>query len=286
MFTAASTFKNKVRLYKHSLQVQKDTMKLIPNYHQSKLLRHLLTIFVVIIIADSMEQKFNDLNVERLTIHSYCRSFKSCHDCKRAAFQCEWCHDIGCTNHARLYCPKKVFLDNLWKKDGMNRYCTELVTRGPVFLPANVRRFMKIELKVDDMTLYERNIVCEIHLERKIIQVAGSLDKNIVYCDTMVLKISRNVAIGYLRLIWGGAEPYSDMILLIVYNCHTLAASCVDCQGLNKEFQCGWCKDTLNCSLMEQCPRQYGPWITRNNTCGRHDNSLSKLEQTKSLWYK
>lgn len=221
---------------------------------------------------------------ERQSLLTYCRSFKSCHDCKKTTFQCEWCSDVGCTSFPRLHCPKKVFLDDLWKKNRDERYCTEIVTKQPIFVPANMRRFIKLDLIVDDLTLYEKNVICEIQIEQKIIQVPASFDEKTAYCDTAILKTNRNIVLGYLKLNWGGIEPYSNTILIIVYSCQNLAQNCKDCLGLNPEYNCGWCKESASCNLVEECPRQYEPWLNKSFTCG-HFNVQSYRTEFKTYFH-
>lgn len=213
---------------------------------------------------------------------SYCTSLSSCWDCKRAGTQCDWCHDIGCTHYPSLHCPQKVFLDNAWHKNSLERYCTEIVSSDPIFVPANLRRFIKLNLRIDDLTLYKRSIICEIHIEQAIVRVKGSIGQSTLYCDMTSLRISRSVALGYVRLLWGGAEPYSNMILMIVYRCEYMASNCLECQSLDKRFNCGWCEETSNCILLEECPRQSGPWIDRKSLCGRY-RDLSYYS-SKGIW--
>lgn len=232
------------------------------------LLFALIYIRTILTETESSYQQISKKISERQSLLSYCRSFKSCHDCKKTTFHCEWCGEFGCTSFPRLHCPKKVFLDDLWKKNKDERFCTEIVNKQPTFVPANVRRFIKLNLKVDDLTLYERNVICEIQIEQKIIQVPASFDDKTAYCETAILKTNRNLVLGNLRLNWGGVEPYSNTMLLLVYSCHNLAQNCKDCLSLSKEYGCGWCKESSSCSLLEECPRQYDPWLNSSYTCG------------------
>lgn len=201
--------------------------------------------------------------------HSHCRSLTNCQDCVKSVYKCEWCHNIGCTNHARIHCPKKMFLENRWQKDSHARLCTEVITKSPLFLPENVKRYIKVELRIGDLTLREQSIICELHLEGQVYRVSGALKNSEVYCNSPILSIKSNVAVGYLKLIWGGVETSSNVILVIVYSCKRLANSCRDCRNLNTELNCGWCNDSMSCSLKEECPRRLFPWITRNWTCER-----------------
>lgn len=241
-------------------------------------IKNILVLYTIHGILALPELNFNEISKkisERHTLLSYCQSFKSCHDCKKTTFHCEWCGYIGCTSFPRLHCPKKVFLDDIWKKNKHERYCTEIINKQPIFIPANLRRFIRLDLKVDDLTLYERNVICEIQIEQKIIQVPASFDTKTAYCDTSILRTSKNIVLGSLRLNWGGVEPYSNSVLLLIYSCQNLAPSCRDCLNLNKEYGCGWCKELASCSLMEECPRQYEPWLNKSNSCG-HQSKYSK----------
>lgn len=232
-------------------------------------LSFLIEIFCMVFNQSILSQEMSNEKLAVRQSHlSYCRSFKSCHDCKKTTFQCEWCNDIGCTSFPRLHCPRKVFLDDVWKKNRDERFCTEIVSKQPIFVPANVRRFIKLDLRVDDLTLYERNVICELQIEQQIIQVPATFDDKTAYCDTAILKSNRNIVLGYLRLNWGGLEPYSNTILVIVYSCQNLAQTCKDCLRLDKEYSCGWCKESASCTLLEKCARQYEPWLNKSSTCG------------------
>lgn len=231
---------------------------------------NLFTIFLqlaitVVIIIPSKQLKQQSL--AKYSKHSYCRSLTNCQDCVSSMYNCEWCHNIGCTNHARIHCPNKMFLENRWQRDPDARLCSEVITKSPLFVPANVKRYIKMDLRIGDLTLYEQSIVCELHLEGQVYRFPGALDNSATYCDSPILSIKSNVAVGYLKLVWGGAETSSNLILVIVYSCKRLANSCRDCRNLNTELNCGWCIDSMSCSLMEECPSFVAPWITRNSTC-------------------
>jgi hypothetical protein len=217
----------------------------------------------------------------RNSLQTYCSSFKSCNECKRSTFQCEWCNQVGCTAYPRLHCPKRVLLDEIWKKNTAERYCTEIVNKQPIFVPANLRRFIKLELKIDDLTLYESSIMCEMQIGHRVTQVTATLEGGAAYCDTAILKTNRNMVLGYIRLVWGGVEPFSNSILVLVYNCHTLAKNCIDCLALNKEYDCGWCKENNSCGPIEECPRQFGLWMNKSFSCINYQSFNYQNEMKK-----
>lgn len=237
-----------------------------------KILLQIVLMVLIIIPSEQLQQQ----SLAKHSKHSYCRSLTNCQDCVRSLYKCEWCHSIGCTTHARVLCPKKMLLENRWQKDRNSRLCTEVITKSPLFVPENVKRFIKVDLRIGDFTLREHSIMCELHLEGQVYRINGALDKSAVYCDSPILSIKSNVAVGYLRLLWGGAETSSNVILVIVYSCKRLANSCRDCRNLNTELNCGWCDDSMSCSLKEECPRKVYPWITRKSTCER-EKSIHKF---------
>lgn len=230
----------------------------------SEMTSNLLTINLLMIMLIIIPSKqLVPYNLEK----SNCRPLTNCQDCVRSAYKCEWCHNTGCTKHAQINCPKKVFRDNRWQNEPNGRFCSEVITKSPLFVPENVKRYIKVDLRIGDVALYQQYITCELHLEGQVYRLAGTLDRGAMYCASPVLSIKSNVAVGYLKLVWGGAEQSSNVILVIVYSCRRLANTCKDCRNLNTELNCGWCKDTLSCSLMEECPRRVAFWITRNLTC-------------------
>lgn len=241
----------------------------------SKFLKLVWIIVTNLKLTEQYDTQFSRLD----SIQSYCTSFSSCLDCKRADLQCEWCHEIGCTHYPTLHCPQKVFLDNIWHKNSEKRYCTEIVSSDPIFVPANIKKFIKLNLKIDDLTLYRRQVLCEIHIEQTILQVKSSMSESTLYCDRTILTIKRDIALGYVRVLWGGAEPYSNMILMVVYRCEFMANNCMECQALDKRFNCGWCEEISQCILLEECPRQAGPWIDRKSLCSKYYRDVSYLNQ-------
>lgn len=212
---------------------------------------------------------------------TYCTFFSSCWDCKKAGSKCDWCHEVGCTHYPSRHCPQKVFLDNAYFKNTKRRQCTEIVSRDPIFVPANINRFLTLSLNIADLTLYKRRIMCEIHVDQSSLRLKGSIGDNAVYCDMTTLSLSANqsVAMGYVRLLWGGAEPYSNMILMIVYKCETMAFDCMECLDLDKRFNCGWCEETSQCLLKEQCPGVFGEWTEKKSACVVDINTIDALIQ-------
>lgn len=214
-------------------------------------------------------------------VESYCNSFDTCKECKRASPQCDWCHEVGCTSFPNFHCPQKVYLDRKYKTPITERFCTEIVSTDPIFVPANIRKFISMHLAIDDLTIYKRNVICEIHIEETILRVKATLSESTLYCDMTLFRVSRSVSLGYIRLLWGGAEPYSNLILLIVYRCEYMASSCADCQVLTNNFNCGWCEETASCSSHEECPREHGPWINKKSLCNRYKEDLPYYIENK-----
>lgn len=228
-------------------------------------------IFTYIMLTKTHETQ----SYEKDTVEDYCTSFSSCWDCKKAGIECDWCHEIGCTHYASLHCPQKINLDNAHRKNSQTRFCTEIVSADPVFVPANIGRSIKLNLRIDDLTLYKRNIVCEIHLEQSIVRLKGSLSVSTLFCNMATLRIERSITLGYVRLLWGGAVPHSNTVMMVVYKCELMASDCMKCQALDKRFNCGWCHETSNCILIEQCPRQTGQTVDRKSSCSKFkDNTF------------
>lgn len=194
-----------------------------------------------------------------------CRSLKSCYACKHSQYECHWCHDYGCTSMPRLFCPKKVYLDIILNRRKLS-HCSEIQSETSLVIPAQVSKIIQLNLQVDDLTLYDRPLSCEFNVEGRVTEVPALVKNKTVYCDPVVLNTKRNISNAYVRLVWGGAHPFSNKVLLIVYRCNALAGSCGECRAMPK-FDCGWCIDTNQCSASEQCPRQAGPWINRRRTC-------------------
>ncbi|KAJ8719787.1 hypothetical protein PYW08_011962 [Mythimna loreyi] len=239
------------------------------------MVNYIKIVWIIIVNIKLTKTNFNTTQIYPIdTIQSYCTSFSSCWDCKRSGNECDWCHDVGCTHYPSLHCPQKVSLDKAYHKNSPSRYCTEIVSGNPIFVPANIMRFIKLNLKIDDLTIYKRNVICELHLEQSIVTLKGSFGDRTVFCDMTTLRIERSITMGYIRLMWGGAEPHSNMVLMVVYKCESMANYCTDCQALDKRFNCGWCEETSSCILMEQCPRQSGQWIDRKTNCIKDNKEI------------
>lgn len=219
-------------------------------------------------------------------MQEYCFRFTNCNTCKKASTECEWCHSIGCTSKPKIHCPKKMFLD-LIDPRAHKRICTELIADGPVFVPSNAKK-LKLPLQIDDLTIYGMDVRCEFYIEGTVIVTRAYLTKEneTVICDTKDIVFTKGVVVGYVRLFWGGVEPRSNSILIILYDCQMMAETCNECQKLEKSFQCGWCKSSFRCTLKEECSNRFGRWIPRENSCLRAKKKVltqySKYNNKKS----
>lgn len=223
----------------------------------------------VLILVTSVNLQFEIEEMDDISTQKSCRSIQSCRDCKKSDLECEWCHNLGCTKFPHLYCPKKILLTYLFnnKNNIIQHDCTKIVTKGPLFIPANIRRVISLEIVMDDVTIFKEEVLCVIQIEHKLIELHGFLINSTVFCDSISLQSSRSVALGSIYLRWQSVEPFSNRVLIIVYNCQKLAQSCDQCQILNKRFNCGWCDDSSMCTLTEECPKGYAAWTDDKYKC-------------------
>lgn len=228
--------------------------------------RHKLFFLVVFSVFVNLAELYPSRNLlpNYLFTRDNCTLHSSCGVCKKNN-QCDWCHEYGCTSFPYLTCPKKNFHKD--SKSNYERYCTTIVSHEPIFVPANVRHFISVDLKIDDIVLYNKEIICEIKINFYTIHVPASLVGSAAYCEMMIIKTRRPVSLGHLQLYWGGAEPVSNYVALVVYSCEHLSSNCNECLFLSKEYKCGWCKETGRCTLVSQCPRQYGLWLNGSRSC-------------------
>lgn len=210
---------------------------------------------------------------QKMQLEKYCNSFKTCKECKSAEYPCDWCHKVGCTGSAHHYCPK-VFLQSIQAKSDA-KLCPRIDAGEAVFTPANIRTIMKVNITTNDWDVANHRIVCTVDIDYKTIQGAGTVHGRTLYCDMAEIKMKRDVMVGKLRVTWGGADPISNSVLVVVYRCEGLAGNCADCRKVHEQFDCGWCEESTSCTLLQHCPRQFGKWSPKNSRCN-DENAVQK----------
>ncbi|PZC84531.1 hypothetical protein B5X24_HaOG204561 [Helicoverpa armigera] len=214
----------------------------------------------------------------------YCRSFNNCYECVKSMwFPCGWCHNYGCTENPGALCPLAETKADKSNISGQIRACPHIESEGPVLVPGGVRVNIKVKVYIPDPALYEKDIICQVKIGTELNHLKGLILKDVVYCYPAVLKSRSNEFDdndrGTLMLIWGGAQPYSNKVPLIVYNCETLATDCESCRIIPSVYGCGWCDQTAKCVMGAKCSNDMMQWTLNRLTCenyGRpNDSSIS-----------
>lgn len=220
---------------------------------------------VVIVFAVSVVKCTPGTASPKLILEKHCNSLKTCRDCKSAKFPCEWCHNFGCTASPHHYCPK-VVLESMQAKQ-VHPTCPKIDAGSTVFIAANIRNIIKVNLTTNDWDVEKNRLICSLDVNYKTVQGVGTVHGRTIYCDMAEIKMKRDVMVGKLKVIWGGADPYSNSVLVVVYRCEGLANNCGDCKKVHDEFECGWCEESSSCTVIQNCPRQIGKWSPKTSNC-------------------
>lgn len=210
---------------------------------------------------------------------SYCRSFQNCYECVKSMwFPCGWCHNYGCTENPEKLCP---FAETTAEKSNITgeiKACPHVQHEGPILIPSGIRINIKVKLYIPDPVMYDKEIMCQIKIKDRLTHLKGLILNDVVYCYPITLQIEAirfgDTDIGSLKLIWGGAQPYSNEIPLIVYNCETLAVDCESCRLIPSAYACGWCDQSSKCVISDKCSNDMMKWTLNRLTCEHYGKKL------------
>lgn len=203
----------------------------------------------------------------------YCRSFLTCDECINSMwFPCTWCHNTGCTHTAEKYCTINTNKADKYNFTSNITGCPYIHNNGPVLVPAGVNINLKVKAFIPDPVIYKKRIICLVQIKKRFTHLIGMLVGDTVYCYSKILKPDINLKFtdaetGTLRLIWGGAEPYSNEIPLVVYKCGDLALDCDTCRLIPTEYGCGWCDKIQSCVVGQHCAHDLISWTLNRLTC-------------------
>lgn len=209
----------------------------------------------------------------------YCRSFHNCFECVKSMwFPCGWCHETGCTENTEKKCPLSIKDAKRFNTTEKKNACPRLLHDGPLLVPAGVHKNVEVKIYVPDPILYETEIVCLVKLKQRITHLKGLIVGDQVYCFDIMLRVDRlefgDTETGTLKVIWGGAQPYSNEIPLIVYTCETLAVDCDSCRAIPASYGCGWCDIAKICTIADKCGSELIKWTLNRLTCEPYGKRL------------
>ncbi|XP_075977384.1 uncharacterized protein LOC142977390 [Anticarsia gemmatalis] len=223
--------------------------------------------------------QFNDGSMLLKDPSGYCRSFSNCYDCVKSMwYPCGWCHNLGCTERPEKICPTAATNVEISNITGEIKACPHIYHNGPVLVPAGVNMYIKVNVYLPDPIVNDKEIICQIRLKNRHMHLKALLINNMVYCIPMILKSDLleygDTERGSLRVIWGGAQPYSNEVPLLVYSCEALATECESCRMIPAAYQCGWCDDTQSCVTGDKCADDLMKWTLNRLTCEPYSRKL------------
>lgn len=227
----------------------------------------------------SMHHYSDDQSPRMRDPSSYCRSFRTCYECVKSMwFPCGWCHNYGCTDNPEKLCPYAETVAEKSNLTGEVKACPHIYHDGPITVPAGVRIDLKVKLFAPDPIIYDKEIICQIKVQGKLSHLKGLLLNNVVYCYPVVLNSDAteygDSDDGTLRLVWGGAQPYSNELPLEVYKCEILGMDCESCKLIPSVYACGWCDHTSKCVIAEKCTEDMMKWALNKLTCEHYGKKL------------
>lgn len=203
---------------------------------------------------------------------SYCQTFKSCHDCVNSVtYKCGWCHNFGCTDSPVHLCPSpnRNFYGNL--------SCPKIAYdhSKSILVPSGIRTNLKVKLINLDPVLYDKEIVCQVKVKERVSHLKGVILGEYVYCYPIVLNIKQEQEEeGTFQLIWGGVNPLSNILPILIYKCELLGHDCESCLKIRREYGCGWCEKSGMCVIADKCSDDYMRWTLNRMMCGEYHRNL------------
>ncbi|KAJ8719786.1 hypothetical protein PYW08_011961 [Mythimna loreyi] len=209
----------------------------------------------------------------------YCRSFENCFECVKSLwFPCGWCHNYGCTESPEALCPYAETKADKSNLTGEVKGCPHIEHDGPVAVQSGELTTIKVQLYVPDPALYNKEIICQIKVGQRTTHLKGLLVNDFVHCFPVVLnsyaKLYGETDRGTLTLLWGGAQPFSNKVPLIVYDCEVLAPNCELCRRIPANYGCGWCDSIAKCVNKEKCQSKSN-WTRNRMTCENYGRALT-----------
>lgn len=225
------------------------------------------------VIQDSInsnETKLNESFVDAkidLNPNEYCRKIKTCAECvKTTLYKCEWCHDYGCTDDALKLCPRAVKrFQNLKSTD----LCPSIKYNDKIIIPYGIKVNIKVKLNAPDPAVHKKEAICQVKLENHLTHLRALIIQNMIYCYPIMFKYKphKGAVHGTLQIIWGGMEPFSNVIPITIYRCENLANDCNSCISIPKAYACGWCPNTNVCVIGEECSEDIIRWSLNRLNC-------------------
>lgn len=192
---------------------------------------------------------------------AYCRSFSTCFKCSTSKwYPCGWCHNYGCTDKPQKFCAYAMTKHDFVKSNttkNLRNLCPYIQHNGPILIPAGVRQNIQVKLHASDPVLYEKELVCQLEFPHRVTRLKALILNNVVYCYPVTLDTLDHgtTDIGSMRLIWGGVQPFSNMIPVSVYRCDSLASKYESiCRLIPREYGCTWCAENNVCTIADKCP--------------------------------
>lgn len=198
---------------------------------------------------------------------NYCSSFGTCFECVKSVWHpCQWCHNIGCTNIGEILCPYAKTLKG--SNSNILKVCPFIQHQGPILLPSGLRSHITVKLNAPDPIINDLDITCQIKLNNRVTHLKGLILKDSIHCYPVKLDTEEyeDAVSGRFRVIWGGYEPFSNEVPMIVYNCDSLADGCDSCRAIAQEYGCGWCNELSSCVTASEC-EDIMNWSLNRVTC-------------------
>lgn len=193
-------------------------------------------------------------------LEPYCAKITSCDECIKNSAYCDWHFDYGCS---------RIDLNVLVSKTltTMKFHCPFVTHEGHVAIHAGVSTNVDVKVYAPFPEMFEREISCEIQVSDSVTLLQGVIINDMVHCYEFQYDLdSENpVEYGSFKLNWGGIDPYSNEVPLVVYNCETMAKDCESCSQIGPEYGCGWCDVLSQCVMEKKCPTHGNWWLSRNS---------------------
>ncbi|CAJ0560819.1 unnamed protein product, partial [Mesorhabditis spiculigera] len=244
--------------------------------------------YLVAALAITPEGRTAPIATTNFTFYD-CGKYKSCSECTRSQFPCDWCLESNECVDGKLTedrCRQQNFINGIARKGQSSRqgpnHCPYIkAPHGKMFVGVGEKRNVSVKVANLDPSVMHK-FRCSFRIGQQLHEKQAALvDDDTIVCDEMrfnqpELKMISGTAPVDFQVNW--SSPTSDVThafdnvngtAVEVYRCEELASNCGLCLSLDPtKFDCGWCEKDAKCVRPRACRwRSPSDWLNSTQLC-------------------
>ncbi|XP_059843060.1 plexin-A4 isoform X1 [Hypanus sabinus] len=191
-----------------------------------------------------------------------CSVHHSCLSCVNSPYKCHWCKYRHVCTHDPRTCSFQEGRVNV------SEDCPQLLAAEKILVPVRVVKPITLKSKnLPQPQSGQRGYECILNIQGVEQRVpALRFNSSSVQCQNTSYSYEgtaiNNLPVD-LSVAWNGDfridNPAQNQVHL--YKCGVLRESCGLCLKADPNFECGWCKDSGQCTLQQDCPDSENKWL-------------------------